>query len=378
MTRFLRSSSALLVCMGLLQGGLQAQTVSLEANTDRMGGGDYKSIVMEPGDKPATCQAACANDKACKAYSYVKAGIKGPKAVCFLKSSVVPATPDTCCTSGAKGTPKIATPTPAPGGDVFSIEPGTDRLGADYKGFALDKPSVSVCQQACAQDPVCRAFSYVKAGVKGPRPMCFLKSSIAPATPNSCCTSGAKGYGPAAKIKVPKSDAEPVFAVPLYHFYEKKKDFFHFYTADEAEMKALKQQPTWEYVGITAYVMPKHVPDTVPLYRLVKPEFGGTNHFYTVDMAEANSFTNAGWNAENVAGYIAPKKLPNTVPLYRLYLDCQVPQDGKFRQPCEDAIGGDVHYYTADEVEKNKAVYNGMKIVRVEGYVWKTFVAVTP
>jgi len=76
--------------------------------------------------------------------------------------------------------------------EPVSLEIGKDRLGADYKGFALDRADPRFCQQACANDAACRAYTYVKPGVKGPRAMCFLKSSVAPATPNDCCTSGAK------------------------------------------------------------------------------------------------------------------------------------------------------------------------------------------
>ena len=74
-----------------------------------------------------------------------------------------------------------------------SIEPGTDRMGGDYKGFAVSDPAS--CQKACETDPACKAFTFVKAGVKGPQAMCFLKSTIPPSTPDSCCTSGARIAG---------------------------------------------------------------------------------------------------------------------------------------------------------------------------------------
>lgn len=159
--------------------------------------------------------------------------------------------------------------------------------------------------------------------------------------------------------------------VPLYHFYELQKDNFHFYSANPDEVAALKKQPGWKYVDITGYIFTAKVADTTPLYRLVKAEFGGTNHLYTVDMNEANNAVqNAGWTAEGVAGYIATKQLPGTVPLYRFYLGCQNLNDGKFKAPCEDATGGDVHYYTASGEGKITATYNGMTFVRIEGYVW--------
>ena len=76
-----------------------AQSVSMEPNMDRMGG-DYKGFTVPPD--PERCRAACASDNACKAYTYVKPGIKGPEAMCFLKSSNVASNADTCCISGAR------------------------------------------------------------------------------------------------------------------------------------------------------------------------------------------------------------------------------------------------------------------------------------
>lgn len=77
-----------------------AESVSLQAGTDRMGG-DYKSIALQQAD-PQACRQACADDATCKSFSFVKPGIKGPAAMCFLKSSIGPVTADNCCSSGAK------------------------------------------------------------------------------------------------------------------------------------------------------------------------------------------------------------------------------------------------------------------------------------
>jgi PAN domain len=80
-------------------------------------------------------------------------------------------------------------------GQTVSIEAGTDRMGGDYKSFALAGDQPALCQQACADDAACKAFTYVKPGVQGRRAMCFLKSSVPPPTPNECCTSGARAAG---------------------------------------------------------------------------------------------------------------------------------------------------------------------------------------
>ena len=64
-------------------------------------GGDYRGFALRGAD-PQACRQACADDAACRAYTYVVPGLKGPQAMCFLKNSVPPATPSDCCTSGAK------------------------------------------------------------------------------------------------------------------------------------------------------------------------------------------------------------------------------------------------------------------------------------
>jgi len=75
---------------------------------------------------------------------------------------------------------------------AVSLQPNTDRPGGDYRGFALDAPQPELCRQACADDDACQAFTYAKPGIKGPRAMCFLKSSAVKAVANACCTSGAR------------------------------------------------------------------------------------------------------------------------------------------------------------------------------------------
>jgi len=62
------------------------------------------------------CQQACNADVRCQAYTYVRAGVQGPQARCWLKSAVPPGRPDNCCVSGIKTTPPITRVTgPQPG-----------------------------------------------------------------------------------------------------------------------------------------------------------------------------------------------------------------------------------------------------------------------
>lgn len=73
-----------------------------------------------------------------------------------------------------------------------TLEPNSDRLGADYKSFALDAPDAQACRQACNDDATCKAYTYAKPGVKGAQAMCYLKQAAPPAVANDCCTSGTR------------------------------------------------------------------------------------------------------------------------------------------------------------------------------------------
>jgi PAN domain len=74
----------------------------------------------------------------------------------------------------------------------LTLVPGTDLLGGDYNGFALDTAEPDACRQACARDARCKAYTYVNPGLKGPSAMCFLKDSVPTSSSNACCTSGKK------------------------------------------------------------------------------------------------------------------------------------------------------------------------------------------
>lgn len=72
----------------------------MEFNTDRPGG-DFRSFdLREPC--PEICREACYQDNSCVAYTYVKPGVKGPRARCFLKSRAPRPVSNPCCVSGIK------------------------------------------------------------------------------------------------------------------------------------------------------------------------------------------------------------------------------------------------------------------------------------
>lgn len=98
-----------------------------------------------------------------------------------------------------------------------TLEYGMDKLGGDYRHFTTGRDP-EACRQACADDAMCKSYTFVKPGVKGPDAICFLKSSVPPSVANACCVSGAK-RGVAAQRPVPTPrptptppDAEPSLA----------------------------------------------------------------------------------------------------------------------------------------------------------------------
>jgi hypothetical protein len=70
----------------------------MEAATNRFGS-DYRSLDAPDARK---CQAACAGEAQCKAWTWVKPGVQGPSAKCWLKNAVPAVSKNDCCTSGVK------------------------------------------------------------------------------------------------------------------------------------------------------------------------------------------------------------------------------------------------------------------------------------
>jgi len=64
-------------------------------------GSDIAGLYLNQAD-PALCQDACMKDQRCKAWTYVKPGIQGPQARCWLKHSVPNPVKDNNSVSGVK------------------------------------------------------------------------------------------------------------------------------------------------------------------------------------------------------------------------------------------------------------------------------------
>ena len=74
------------------------------------------------------------------------------------------------------------------------VESGINRPGGDYKDFVME-PSIAgfaPCQSACTSNSQCKAWTFVVAGVQGPKPHCWLKNTIPKPINDKCCVSGVK------------------------------------------------------------------------------------------------------------------------------------------------------------------------------------------
>jgi hypothetical protein len=164
------------------ENALKAETIiQMEQNIDRPGM-DYKNFDLSTPD-PGVCKSACENDSLCKAFTFVRPGIQGSKARCWLKKSVPNPVASNCCISGIKR-PDLS--------EDIGLEYNTDRPGRDYYNFELSVSDPSLCRQSCINDPKCKAFTYVKPGVQGSKARCWLKSGVPSERRNNCCVSGIK------------------------------------------------------------------------------------------------------------------------------------------------------------------------------------------
>lgn len=214
--------------------------VTLEPSTSRPAAA-YRSFEQSRPD-PEICRAACAWDRACRGFTWRPPGMPGAGGTCDLATTAVPAQADPAATSGVR---RLHEATAAPGGGLgepgrvpgaavgdsdgveitsdllmvelnaeiskkshqiettsklqkrpFSVglEPSTNRFGSDYVGFDLAAAEPEGCRSTCAGDDACRAFTYVKPGIQGPEPRCYLKNEVPPATPDECCVSGEKSF----------------------------------------------------------------------------------------------------------------------------------------------------------------------------------------
>ncbi len=74
-----------------------------EPNTDRPGS-DFTNFDLAAAN-PDLCRTACRNNSVCIGWTYVRPGIQGPNARCWLKNDLPAAHASDCCTSGVSDRP---------------------------------------------------------------------------------------------------------------------------------------------------------------------------------------------------------------------------------------------------------------------------------
>ncbi len=176
------------------------QSGTYEENTDRPGMDLSNFDLSSP--EPLLCQKACNDEPGCKAWTYVKPGIQGPNARCWLKDGIPDAYSNDCCISGIKQIIvqevqemkqlTIRKEAIIKQAIEMTQEEDTDRPGMDFDNFDLDEADPQLCIEKCKKNPDCKSYTYVKPGIQGIRARCWLKSDIPDAIPDKCCISGIK------------------------------------------------------------------------------------------------------------------------------------------------------------------------------------------
>lgn len=219
---FMKNCVIILVMIVLLsQLALASKPVTcpLLYNTD-LPGSDYKSVNLTVAE-PTECQKLCEGDPSCSACTYVKPGVQGPYAKCWLKNQVPNEVPDSNCVSWSKYciidvgpennlsvakklddftlfdmySPKIRNLSKDNlrfFNNTTEFWDNMDLPGSDYTSFNLTADNPSLCSQACKNDTKCAACTYVKPGFQGPSARCWLKYEVPPVTTGNCCSSWIK------------------------------------------------------------------------------------------------------------------------------------------------------------------------------------------
>ena len=150
------------------------------AGIDRPGS-DIGNVVLTTPN-PAQCQQQCTDNASCQSWTFVKPGVQGPNAVCYIKGGVPTEQANACCTSGIKVDLHPA--------GMTAMQGRVDRPGADFANFDLPSADPLLCQGECGHNAACRAWTYVEPGPAAPR--CWLKNAIPAAMGNGMTISGTK------------------------------------------------------------------------------------------------------------------------------------------------------------------------------------------
>jgi hypothetical protein len=189
---------SVIALVGLMAGSVAASDDGpFEYKTDRPGS-DFRDFDLPDRAGPKECLVACEQDDQCVAFTYVRAGVQGQNPRCWLKNRIPDAVPSDCCVSGVKGNDRAAGPEPEEEGpppppNERPLQYGVNLHGSDYRDFDMEPGATpQMCRDTCEDEDQCRAFTYVKAGVQGGTPHCWLKNTVPQAYSDERCVSGVK------------------------------------------------------------------------------------------------------------------------------------------------------------------------------------------
>lgn len=149
-------------------------------------GSDYRSFLPSRREGPSACQNACEDENECRAWAFKRPSGPGDRGRCYLKGIAPAEVRDRTVISGVSRNRDVI---------GRGMEENTDRAGSDYRDLDLTSADPRLCQRECERDRSCRAWTYVRPGVQGENPRCYLKSPAPGASRNDCCVSGVIGGG---------------------------------------------------------------------------------------------------------------------------------------------------------------------------------------
>ncbi len=169
-----------------------ADTVTIVIGQDRPGN-DYKNFWMAKAD-PEVCRAACLNDKKCEAWTYVKPGVHGAQARCYLKNK--PTDLASVINYDFASGYKIRDLTPLQPGRIYDNVRGIGNVYTTINMTTIhpSKLDGTNCKSACAKEQRCLAWALKKRSgrLSGHRPQCLLQDSIGKPARHDNYISGVK------------------------------------------------------------------------------------------------------------------------------------------------------------------------------------------
>jgi hypothetical protein len=203
----------LVLTPGLSTGSVNTEPETFEIPSDMLRDTDiedsnYKNVDLPQAD-PSLCKEMCEEEPECTACTYVKPGIQGESARCYLKTDVTRKLTDPCCFSWIKNpgdsndnakTPLLTVNTGliSDTAGLESFETPSDMLrdtdieDSNYKNVDLPQADPSLCKTMCEEEPECMACTYVKPGIQGESARCYLKTDVPKKITDTCCSSWIK------------------------------------------------------------------------------------------------------------------------------------------------------------------------------------------